>query len=176
MAAAVAVMPAAASRWQPGNADDLRDDPAAGGAGGAGYYSDGQGRRRRWRVRLLAGGTCTIGGGIMGQRTDGLLPPTLITSSSPSRSRPHLQRQLRSGRDVRSSPFASRQGYYQMLNTNIWQVPTPGTLDLRQHESKSYPKTSVRAGTNHPSRHRRHVERRHRREHLPHPDQHAAPC
>lgn len=122
---------------------------AAGGAGGAGYYSDGQGGGGgAGRVRLLAGGTRTIGGGIMGQRTDGLLPPTLITSSS------HPDQDLIYNDDFDqvviswSSPFASRQGYYQMLNTNIWQVPTPSTSTFVNTESKSYPATSVRAGTN----------------------------
>ena len=122
---------------------------AAGGAGGAGYYSDGQGGGGgAGRVRLLAGGTRTIGGAIMGQRTDGLLPPTLITSSS------HPDQDLIYNDNFDqvvmswSSPFASRQGYYQMLNTNIWQVPTPGTSTFVNTESKSYPATAVRAGTN----------------------------
>lgn len=122
---------------------------AQGGAGGAGYYSDGQGSSGGLgRVRLLAGGTRMVGGSIMGQRTDGLLPPTVISSSS------HPDQDLIYNDDFDqvsmawSSPFASRQGYYQMMNTTVWQVPTPGTSTFVNTESKSYPTSAVRAGSN----------------------------
>ena len=120
-----------------------------GGAGGRGYYSDGQGGAGGLgRVRMLAGGTRTVSGSIMGQRTDGLLPPTTITSSS------HPDQSLIYNDDFDmvmmawGSPFASRQGYYQMLNTAMWQVPAPGSATFVNTESKNYPASSVRAGLN----------------------------
>jgi hypothetical protein len=120
-----------------------------GGSGGGGYYSDGQGGAGGiGRVRLLAGGTRSIGGSISGQRTDGLLPPTTITSSS------HPDQDLIYNDDFDQvqmswvSPFASRQGYYQMLNTNVWQVPTPATSKFVNTESVNFPANATRSGLN----------------------------
>lgn len=132
-----------------GNLTTTGSISAQGGGGGAGYYSDGQGGSGgAGRIRLLAGGTRSIGGSISGQRTDGLLPPSIITSSS------HPDQDLIYNDDFDQvqmswvSPFASRQGYYQMLNTTIWQVPTPATSKFVNTESVNFPASAASSGFN----------------------------
>ena len=122
---------------------------AQGGAGGRGYYGGYVGGNGApGRVRILWGGTAMVTGSISGQRTDGLLPPATITSSS------HPDQELIYNDDFDQvqmswvSPFASRQGYYQMINTTLWQVPTPASSKFVNTESVNYPATAVRAGAN----------------------------
>lgn len=122
---------------------------AQGGSGGRGYYGGYfGGSGAPGRVRILAGKTTSITGSISGQRTDGLLPPTTITSST------HPNQDLIYNDDFDQvlmswvSPFASCMGYYHMLNTNIWQVPAPGTAKFVNTEMTNYPASMVSAGEN----------------------------
>ena len=121
---------------------------ATGGGGGRGYNGSFGGGGGQGRVRTLTGGTTMVTGSIAGQRTDGLLPPTTITSST------HPNQDLIYNDDFDQvqmswvSPFASRQGYYHMLNTTLWQVPTPGTGKFVNTEMVSFPASAVATGEN----------------------------
>ena len=120
---------------------------ATGGAGGRGYYSTA-GTGGQGRVRILSGDTRSITGSVAGSRTDGILPPMIITSSS------HPEPNLVYNDDCDSislswtSPFTSRQGYYHLLNTTNYQVPTPATGAFINTESTSYMPTAVSNGAN----------------------------
>ena len=121
---------------------------AAGGAGAPvkSYYPGGNGGNGR--VKILGGGRRTITGTVTGNRTDGLLPPLLITSSS------HPDQTLIYNDDFDQvqlswvAPFSSRQGYYHLINTAPSQVPTPMTATFVNTEASMYPRTSVVAGSN----------------------------
>lgn len=120
---------------------------ARGGAGGKGqYYSGGTGAAGR--VRILAGEKSTVTGTIDAVKTQGLLPPLLITSST------HPEPSLIYNDDFDAvslswiSPFSTRQGYYHLISTNILQVPTPATGTFINTESASYPPTAARSAAN----------------------------
>lgn len=123
---------------------------AAGGGGGTGYYTgtNNGGAGAPGRVRILAGSKRTVTGTVTGQRTDGILPPMVVTSSS------HPNPDLIYNDDFDMvqiawvSPFSSRQGYYHLINTSNYTVPTPATGAFVNAESIGYLPSSVREGSN----------------------------
>ncbi len=117
------------------------------GGAGPGYNSGGKGGDGR--VKILAGGVRTVTGTISGTRTDGLLPPVLITSNS------HPDANLTYNDDFPNimmswtRPFASRQGYYQLISKARSQPPTPATGSfVNMMESSLFMPASVTAGDN----------------------------
>lgn len=89
-----------------------------------------------------------IGGMVSGQRTEGILPPMLITSST------HPDPTLIYNDDFPTidltwtRPFASRQGYYHLMNTSQYQVPTPMGGTFLNAEMTTLMASAVRAGSN----------------------------
>jgi len=136
-------------------ADSITIDPAAtvsaaGGAGGInnsnpGYYQGGAGSVGR--VKILSGATRSVGGTIVGTKSEGLLPPTTITSST------HPDPTLIYNDDFQSvalswnRAFPSRQGYWALFNTTRYQVPAPGAgVDyILGNEVKSYDRSKLNA-------------------------------
>jgi hypothetical protein len=121
---------------------------AAGGAGGINnssstYYYGGAGGKGR--VKILSGASRTVAGTIVGVKTEGLLPPTTITSST------HPDPNLVYNDDFQSvalswnRAFPSRQGYWALFNTTQYQVPAPGAgVDyILGNEVKSYDRAKL---------------------------------
>jgi hypothetical protein len=123
---------------------------AAGGSGGINnsnpsYYQGGAGGKGR--VKILSGASRTVAGTIVGVKTEGLLPPLTITSST------HPDPTLIYNDDFQSvalswnRAFPSRQGYWAVFNTNQFQVPAPGAgIDyILGNEVKSYDRSKLTA-------------------------------
>jgi hypothetical protein len=120
---------------------------ATGGGGGTGNYAGGKGSDGL--VKILAGGTRTVTGTISGNRTDGLLPPLTITSDSHPDPTLTYNDNFPNVSMSWSRPFASRQGYYQLINTTHYQPPTPATgTFVNMMESSQFPSSAVSAGDN----------------------------
>ena len=120
-----------------------------GGIGGKSYYADPGGNGGLGRIKLVAGGTIdTTGATLSGTVTRGVLPPVLITSSS----HPEPARVYNDGFDrvevSWNSPTPSRQGYYAMLNSVEYQVPTPASASFLMSESHSLPASATAEGAN----------------------------
>lgn len=123
---------------------------AAGGSGGAGaasYYNGGNGGQGR--VKILNSGDRSITGTINGVRTDGLLPPLSISSSS------HPDQALYYNDDspglalAWEQAFAGRQGYYWAVNTTGSLPPTPANGGkVVAMEMVTAAVSSLTAGTN----------------------------
>mgnify|MGYP000867301417 FL=1 len=97
---------------------------AAGGAGGAGgSYAGGAGGQGR--IKILNSGDKTVTGTINGAKTEGLIPPLSISSSS------HPDQTLYYNDDspglslAWDQAFMGRQGYYWGVNTAQSRPPTP---------------------------------------------------
>ncbi len=120
---------------------------ASGGAGGKGYYDVG-GAGALGRVRILSGDTRTVTGTITGVRTEDILPPLIIASST------HPDPNLIYNDDFYTlslawtSPFAARQGYYHLISTSEFQVPTPATGTFINTETAPYAPSAIRSGSN----------------------------
>lgn len=118
---------------------------ATGGLGGGGSYMGGTGGLGR--VKLL-GATRNITGTVNGQRTDGLLPPLQITSST------HPDQSLIYNDDFPavaltwSRAFPSRQGYYFLANTSPNTVPTPANGTFAASELASIDRSRLVNGAN----------------------------
>jgi hypothetical protein len=122
---------------------------ATGGSGGSGYYTYNYGGAgSSGSVMVLAGGMRNITGTLTGSLTQGLLPPLTITSSSHPDPTLIYNDNFESVELAWVSPFSSRQGYYQMINTSNYDVPTPANSMFVNTESSSFPASSLTAGSN----------------------------
>jgi len=94
----------------------------SGGAGGSGYTGGSGGLGR---IKILTGGDKSVTGTVNGARTDGLIPPLHILSSS------HPDQTLYYNDDspglslAWDQAFMGRQGYYWGVNTTQARPPTP---------------------------------------------------
>jgi hypothetical protein len=120
---------------------------ASGGSGGTGSASYG-GAGGFGRVKLLRGATFNVTGTVTGTRTDGILPPITITSST------HPDEALIYNDDFPvialswNQPFPSRQGYYQRIDQVAVDVPTPANGQFVASELLSLMPSAVSAGAN----------------------------
>jgi hypothetical protein len=125
---------------------------AAGGGGGPKYgtssYSYVGTPGASGRVKLLYGTTPSVTGSITGARTDGLLPPLGIASST------HPDQSLFYNDDFSQvtfaweRPWASRFGYYHRLSTTFSDVPVPATGSFLDAEVVAYDRAKLIAGNN----------------------------
>lgn len=122
---------------------------AVGGSGGAGPGSCSNGSNGgNGRVKLLHGSTKSITGTIAGQKTEAILPPLQVTSST------HPDPNLIYNDDFGSvaltwnRAFPSVLGYYAMINTSASNVPTPSNAVFVEKELTSYLRSAVVAGSN----------------------------
>jgi len=122
---------------------------AVGGSGGAGpTYCENGSAGGQGRVKLLHGATKSITGTIAGQKTEGILPPLQITSST------HPDPGLIYNDDFGTvaitwnRAFGSVQGYYALVNTNASTVPTPANATFIEKELTAYDRSKVVAGNN----------------------------
>lgn len=98
---------------------------AAGGSGGSGGSGYTGGAGGQGRIKILTGGDKSVTGTINGTRTDGLMPPLSISSSS------HPDQTLYYNDDspglslAWDQAFMGRQGYYWGVNTTQSRPPTP---------------------------------------------------
>ncbi len=125
--------------------------PGSGGAGGCSNTSScrmgalgGEGR-----VKILHGMSKVVTGTVAGAKTEHLLPPLTITSST------HPDSSLTYNDDFQSlslswnRPFASRQGYYWLLDRTFSRVPTPATAQFTPNEAVTIPASALQSGANH---------------------------
>ena len=98
---------------------------AAGGSGGSGGSGYTGGVGGQGRIKILTGGDKSVTGTVNGTRTDGLMPPLSISSSS------HPDQTLYYNDDspglslAWDQAFMGRQGYYWGVNTTQSRPPTP---------------------------------------------------
>ena len=118
-----------------------------GGAGSASPYYGGAGGQGR--VKLLNGGVRTITGSINAVRTEGLLPPTTLTSAS------HPNQNLIYNDDFPAlsmawtQSFVGVQGYYHLVSRVNSQPPTPANGGKAVAvESVMIPSADVKTGEN----------------------------
>ncbi len=107
-----------------------------GGAGGLG------------RVKLLGGVTRSITGTVTGTRSDGLLPPMQLTSSSHPNPALIYNDDFAAVAVTWNRPFPSRQGYYQRTSTSPVAVPTPATGTFVATELASIDRSLLVNGAN----------------------------
>lgn len=118
----------------------------SGGSGGSGY-SGGQGGQGR--IKILSSGDRSITGTVSGVRTDGLVPPLSILSSS------HPTQDLYYNDDspglamAWDQAFAGRQGYYWDVNSAGSRPPTPANGGkVVATEMVTVPVSSLKSGAN----------------------------
>jgi hypothetical protein len=100
---------------------------AAGGQGGAGPLCNTGTAGEAGRVRILYGASRSITGSITGRRTEGLLPPIRISSSTHPDSSLWYNDDFADVVIAWEKPWASRLGYYWDVGTTFPKVPAPGS-------------------------------------------------
>jgi hypothetical protein len=121
---------------------------ATGGMGGAAATGIAGGTGGNGWIFVLSGASRTVTGSLTGAAVQGLLPPLLITSST------HPIPTLFYNNDTPVAAFSwnpsfpSRQGYYWLVDTQPYTVPTPATGHLALSELVSVDHTALAAGTN----------------------------
>ncbi len=120
---------------------------ASGGLGGnsGGSYFGGNGGNGR--VKLL-GATRTITGTITGTRTEGLLPPLEITSSTHPNPNLIYNDDFGAVALTWSRAFPARQGYYFLSSTAPYSVPTPASGTFAASELASIDRARLVNGAN----------------------------
>jgi hypothetical protein len=132
-------------------ADQLRISgalSAIGGAGGGTGSSGAGGSGGQGRVKILHGAELdTTGAVITGVRTEGLMPPMVLSSST----HPDPERVYNDGFDVVAMnwarPFAPINGYYWSVDTAI-AVPTPAIGRFAASEVVAFDHSMLSAGDN----------------------------
>ena len=121
---------------------------AMGGSGGSGRYYPGGGGGQG-RIKILHSGDKAIAGTISGTKTEGLIPPMSISSSS----HPDQTLYYNDGSPGLSlawdQAFMGRQGYYWSVNTSQSNPPTPANGGkVTATEAVTAAVTDLREGTN----------------------------
>ncbi len=120
---------------------------ANGGGGGSGPYTAGAGGLGR--VKVLNGGTISVTGTITATLTQGLLPPTTLSSSSHPNSNLIYNDGFPSLSMAWNQAFSGLQGYYYKVSTTQSDPPTPANGGkVVMTESINIPATDLRTGTN----------------------------
>lgn len=121
---------------------------ASGGAGGGGGACNGtSGGGGLGRVKLLYGTKNAVTGTITGQKTQGILPPLQITSSTHPDSTLIYNDDFPTLAFTWNQPFTGAK-YYQLIDTSASNVPTPATGGFVSSELSSCLRSKVVSGTN----------------------------
>jgi hypothetical protein len=120
----------------------------AGGTGGPANTGQPGGNGGVGRVKILYGSSHNVTGTVTGTRTDGLLPPLTVTSTTHPDPTLIYNDAFTQATFAWSQPFPSRLGYYYRFDTTAATVPTPANGTFLAAETVNIPRSSVAAGAN----------------------------
>ena len=121
---------------------------ASGGSGGPQSGGAPGGTGGLGRVKLLYGSSHGVTGTVTGTRTDGLLPPLTVTSTTHPNPTLIYNDAFAQATFSWSQPFPSHQGYYYRFDTTAATVPSPATGTFLATETLSIPRSGFAAGAN----------------------------
>ena len=120
----------------------------AGGIGGPQSGGEPGGDGGVGRVKLLYGSSHSVTGSVTGTRTDALLPPLTVTSTTHPDPTLVYNDAFTQATFAWSQSFPSRQGYYYRFDATAATVPSPANGTFLAAETVSIPRSSFAAGSN----------------------------
>jgi hypothetical protein len=120
----------------------------AGGVGGPQTGGEPGGDGGVGRVKLLYGSSHSVTGSVTGTRTDGLLPPLTVTSTTHPDPTLVYNDGFTQATFAWSQSFPSRQGYYYRFDATASTVPSPSNGTFLAAETISLPRSAFAAGSN----------------------------